>query len=64
MLVCDECLLVQLREYVRPEAIFTEYCYFSSFSTSWVEHARRYVEMIARRLDLGPQSQVVETREQ
>jgi SAM-dependent methyltransferase len=60
VLVCDECLLVQLREYVRPEAIFTEYCYFSSFSTSWVEHARRYVEMIARRLDLGPQSQVVE----
>jgi SAM-dependent methyltransferase len=58
--ICDECLLVQLKEYVGPEAIFSEYCYFSSFSTSWVEHARRYCEMIARRLDLGNESLVVE----
>ena len=60
VLVCDECLLVQLKEYVGPEAIFSEYCYFSSYSTSWVEHARRYVEMIAARLQLDGQSQVVE----
>jgi len=39
VLVCDDCLLVQLQQYVRPEEIFTEYAYFSSYSTSWVEHA-------------------------
>ena len=32
--VCDECFLVQLREYVSPEHIFTEYAYFSSYSTA------------------------------
>ena len=40
-LVCDGCFLVQLKEYVKPEHIFTEYAYFSSYSTSWVEHARK-----------------------
>lgn len=60
-LVCNECFLVQLQGYdVAPEHIFTEYAYFSSYSTSWVEHARRYCEMIVARLRLGPQSQVVE----
>ena len=59
-MVCDECFLVQLQEYVKPEHIFTEYAYFSSYSTSWVEHARRYCEMIARRLGLGSRSQVFE----
>jgi predicted TPR repeat methyltransferase len=60
VLVCGECFLVQLQEYVRPEHIFTEYAYFSSYSTSWVEHARRYCEMIRERLALGPTSQVFE----
>lgn len=60
VLVCDACLLVQLKEYVGPEAIFSEYGYFSSYSTSWVEHARRYVEAAVRRLDLGPGNLVVE----
>ena len=60
VLVCDSCFLVQLQEYVKPEHIFTEYAYFSSYSTSWVEHARRYCEMIKDRLDLGAQSQVYE----
>src|SRR5262249_32497706 len=46
VLVCGECFLVQLHEYVTPEHIFGEYAYFSSYSTSWVEHARRYCEMI------------------
>ena len=44
---CEECYLVQLEALVPPEEIFTEYAYFSSYSSSWVEHARRYVEMIA-----------------
>jgi SAM-dependent methyltransferase len=60
VLVCNNCFLVQLREYVKPESIFTEYDYFSSYSTSWVEHARRYCEMIAARLNLGQNSQVYE----
>ena len=60
VLVCDGCFLVQLQEYVKPEHIFTEYAYFSSYSTSWVEHARRYCEMITGRLDLGPKSRVFE----
>ncbi len=59
-LVCDGCFLVQLKEYVKPEHIFTEYAYFSSFSTSWVEHARNYCEMIKARLKLGADSRVYE----
>jgi len=58
--VCAECLLVQLPEYVPPAHIFTEYAYFSSYSTSWVAHAQAYSGMIAGRLGLGPQSLAVE----
>lgn len=60
VMVCDACFLVQLRAYVAPEHIFTEYAYFSSFSTSWVAHAKAYCEMIERRLALGAKSLVVE----
>lgn len=59
-LVCSRCFLVQLKEYVSPERIFQEYAYFSSYSTSWVEHARRYCAMITARLGLGPESLAVE----
>jgi SAM-dependent methyltransferase len=58
--VCGECFLVQLNEYVRPEHIFTEYAYFSSYSTTWVAHAKAYCEMIAQRLGLNADSLVVE----
>jgi SAM-dependent methyltransferase len=58
--VCEHCFLVQLEEYVSPEEIFTEYAYFSSYSDSWVEHMRRYADMITRRLGLGGHSFVVE----
>jgi SAM-dependent methyltransferase len=58
--VCDQCYLVQLNEYASREAIFQEYAYFSSYSTSWVAHAQAYVRMITDRLVLGPQSLVVE----
>lgn len=60
VLVCGECFLVQLREYVSPENIFREYAYFSSYSTSWVAHAKAYCEMIKQRLGLGTDSLVVE----
>jgi len=59
-LVCGECFLVQLQEYVKPEHIFAEYAYFSSYSTSWIQHAREYCEMIVARFGLGPKSQVFE----
>jgi SAM-dependent methyltransferase len=60
VLVCQTCFLVQLREYVSPESIFREYAYFSSYSTTWVAHAKAYCEMIKARLGLGPDSLVVE----
>lgn len=58
--VCDDCFLVQLKEYVSREAIFTEYAYFSSYSTSWVAHAKNYCEAIVKRLGLGAESLAVE----
>jgi hypothetical protein len=58
--VCEHCFLVQLDEFVAPEEIFTEYAYFSSYSDSWLAHAKRYCEMIAQRLGLNPSSFVVE----
>lgn len=58
--VCPECLLVQLKEYVSPGDIFREYAYFSSYSTSWVNHAKDYCGMIASRLNLDARSSVVE----
>ncbi|MEV5554014.1 class I SAM-dependent methyltransferase [Nonomuraea wenchangensis] len=42
--VCTSCWLAQLPPLITPEETFTEYAYFSSYSTSWVEHARRFVE--------------------
>ncbi|HLE84036.1 MAG TPA: class I SAM-dependent methyltransferase [Thermoanaerobaculia bacterium] len=58
--LCEECLLVQLPEAARPEEIFTDYAYFSSYSASWVEHARRYAEMASARFGLAAESLVVE----
>jgi hypothetical protein len=58
--VCEQCWLVQLQAFVTPEAIFGEYAYFSSYSTSWVEHARRYAEMAVQRFRLDGSSRVME----
>jgi SAM-dependent methyltransferase len=59
--VCGQCLLVQLEEFETPEQIFADdYAYFSSYSDSWLEHARRYVEGVTQRFGLGPDSRVVE----
>jgi SAM-dependent methyltransferase len=58
--VCHQCFLVQVQEYVSPEAIFREYAYFSSYSDSWLAHVKGYVSMITERLGLNPASQVVE----
>jgi SAM-dependent methyltransferase len=58
--VCQSCLLVQLEEFVTADAIFSEYAYFSSYSDSWVAHARNYVEMAVQRFGLNDSSLVME----
>jgi SAM-dependent methyltransferase len=58
--VCECCFLVQLPEHVAPEEIFREYAYFSSYSDSWVRHARDYTDMIVERFGLHAGSRVVE----
>lgn len=58
--VCETCFLVQVDHDVPAEAIFSDYAYFSSFSPSWVEHAKRYAEKMTFRFRLGPQSLVIE----
>jgi hypothetical protein len=58
--VCAECLLVQLPEEERPEAIFSDYAYFSSYSESWLRHAKTYAEAMIERFGFGAGHQVVE----
>ena len=58
--VCEHCLLAQLPPLITPEATFTDYAYYSSFSTSWVEHAERFVQDATARLGLDSRSFVVE----
>ncbi|WP_431233285.1 methyltransferase domain-containing protein [Mycolicibacterium psychrotolerans] len=58
--VCEECLLLQIPALITPEDTFTEYAYFSSYSDSWVQHAKTFVDDAVARLDLGPDSFVVE----
>ncbi|MEU4408444.1 class I SAM-dependent methyltransferase [Streptosporangium sp. NPDC023963] len=58
--VCTGCWLAQIPPMITPEETFTEYAYFSSYSTSWVEHAREFVRGAADRLGLGAGSFVVE----
>ena len=59
-LVCGRCFLVQLEEFETPERIFSDYAYFSSYSSSWVEHSRSYAEQMIERLGLNGDSHVVE----
>lgn len=59
--VCDNCFLAQVDEHKRAVEIFTaEYTYFSSYSTSWLDHCRRFAEEAIDRFDLGPSSRVLE----
>lgn len=60
-LVCERCFLVQLAPFETAKPLFREdYAYFSSYSSSWLEHCRRYVEQMTERLALGRSSQVIE----
>jgi 2-polyprenyl-3-methyl-5-hydroxy-6-metoxy-1,4-benzoquinol methylase len=59
-LVCGNCFLVQLEEFETPARIFSDYAYFSSYSSSWLEHSRHYAEQMVARLGLDGDSHVVE----
>ncbi|MEE3063122.1 MAG: class I SAM-dependent methyltransferase [Actinomycetota bacterium] len=59
--VCHQCWLVQTEDYAQAEKLFSaDYAYFSSTSSSWLEHAAGYARMITDRLQLGPESFVIE----
>src|ERR1700753_1304453 len=58
--ICESCLLVQLPAYVAGEDIFSDYAYFSSYSDSWVAHARRYADNMIGQLGLAGDSLVTE----
>jgi len=59
-MVCERCFLVQLEQFVAPGDIFSEYAYFSSFSDSWVAHAKLYCDQMRDRFALGGRSRVFE----
>ena len=58
--ICENCMLVQLEALVSPEELFAEYAYFSSYSASWLEHARNFAGLAAARFNLSAASKVVE----
>jgi hypothetical protein len=60
-MVCDNCWLVQTVDFVDQDEMFSkEYAYFSSFSSSWLQHSYNYVETVTKRFDLNSRSRVVE----
>jgi len=58
--VCENCFLVQLPEYETPKNIFSDYVYFSSYSTSWLKHVENYVDMISEKITLNKDNLVIE----
>jgi SAM-dependent methyltransferase len=58
--VCTNCFLVQLQEFESPEQIFSDYAYFSSYSQTWLQHAKAYTGHMIERFGFGKSSQVVE----
>ena len=58
--VCENCYLVQLQEFEAPDNIFSQYAYFSSYSETWLEHARIYTQLMIERFGLDSGSEVIE----
>jgi SAM-dependent methyltransferase len=58
--ICSQCWLAQIGEFVAPDQIFSEYAYFSSYSTAWLEHARAFAHQAMERFGLGQGSFVLE----
>src|SRR5512143_2065669 len=58
--VCHRCFLVQIDQFEKPQSIFSDYAYFSSYSDTWLEHSRAYVDQVIRDYQIGQDSFVVE----
>ena len=58
--VCNNCLLVQLKEFENPKKIFSEYAYFSSYSKSWLEHSKKFVDECIKEFGINEKNQVIE----
>jgi hypothetical protein len=58
--VCEHCYLVQLQEFQSPENIFSDYAYFSSYSESWLKHAKTYTEYMIERFKFNNSNQIIE----
>lgn len=58
--VSENTLLVQLEQFETPDNIFSDYAYFSSYSESWLKHAKAYTEMIVERFGFNQNHQVIE----
>ena len=58
--VCDNCFLVQLPEFEKPENIFEDYAYFSSYSSTWLHHAENYVNMMIEKFGFNERNQIIE----
>lgn len=58
--VCEKCFLVQLEDFENPKSLFQNYAYFSSFSNTWLEHAKNYVEMMTQRFKINEKMLVIE----
>lgn len=58
--ICEKCYLVQLQEFVSPSDIYHEYAYYSSYSDSWVKHAKDYVDLMIEKFEFGKHNLVAE----
>ena len=59
-LVCEKCFLVQVDEFEKPQNIFNDYAYFSSFSTSWLDHVKSFADEMVNRFNLSENDQIIE----
>ena len=58
--VCEKCFLVQVEEFEKPKNIFSDYAYFSSYSTSWLEHVKLFADEMISEFNLSKNDQVIE----
>jgi hypothetical protein len=59
-LVCEKCFLVQVDEFEKPQNIFNDYAYFSSYSTSWLDHVKSFTDEMISRFNLSENDQIIE----
>jgi SAM-dependent methyltransferase len=58
--ICEKCFLVQVEEFETPQAIFSDYAYFSSYSKTWLEHCQNYTDLMVEKFEFNPKSLVIE----